>query len=287
MVNARNLSLAALATVVIVAVVGVETYKSGNYKTQVNFHGAMAGKMNIQRGQVFGESSTSCGNLGRATKGDEVACVEANDTTTEVKIEVDDFVYAARNGEYALFARIEGGLYPIHTDAVSSVELPEMDENVKPTVQEGPNGQIKSLEIQGFKLEIDSVVNGAAAQHIDFSEEDEASGRALLATRGVRGRKAAWWKKTNDWRKKKKKMISCGLAIALMLAWVLTCLIALIGASFLTAQLWFFIAMMKVCLGGTFGSVQYLGLPPGFTGYLQHCDATTHCELRSAVGWSC
>lgn len=285
MVNARNLSLAALASVIVVAVVGVETYKSGNYKTQVAFHGSLEDKFTIDRGVIFGESSKSCGNLGRATKGDEVACVEVNDTTTQAKVEFNDFVYAARNGEIALFARVEGGLYPIYTDASDNVEMPAGE--VEPTFVTGSDGQIKSLEVQGFKLIIDSVVNGAAAQPIDFSEEEEAAGRALLATRGVRGRKAAWWKKTNNWRKKKKKTISCALAIAMMLAWTLTCLAAMIGATFMTAQLYLVIWAFNICLGGATSAQALLGLPPGFTGYLEHCDATNHCEIKRAVGFTC
>jgi hypothetical protein len=284
MVNARNISLAALASVVVIAVVGVETYKSGNYRTQINFHATLDNTkdLTIERAQVFGESATTCGNLGRATKGDEVACLEANDTTTEAKIEMNNgFIYAMKDGDVALFLRLDEGLYPIFTDAQANIEVPEAtEEGQAPTVVRDRNGQIQSIEGDIFKIQIDSIVNGAAAQHIDFSEEEEASGRALLATRGVRGRKAAWWKKTNNWRKKKAKKIACAGAIALMLAWIIVCIIAACGAAWATLGI-LAVHAMTLCLFGMGGMTG----PPGLSGIWDNCSSN-HCELKGWLGLS-
>jgi len=236
MVNARNLSLAALASVVTVAVVGVEQYNSGVYKVAVNFHGSL-GKTVVERASLYAESTEGCGSLGRSTKGDTVACIEESSETTELRVELGNgLVFAQIGDEMFGYDRTETGLTEIFaglvekpTDAGSKTEAPV------PTTTTDSNGVVTKVESGDFKIMIDTTVSGAAAQHVDFSEEEQASGRSLLASRTGSVRKAAWWKKWKKWRKKAFKWKwACAGSCALAIAFIAVCFFGVGAATIAT-----------------------------------------------------
>jgi hypothetical protein len=205
MVNAKNITLAALTTTVVVAVVGVEVYNSGTYKTQISFHG-----QDIKSAQVYAESVQACGDVSRQAKGDNMsACIESN-KRTEAKLEMENgIVFAQINDDCSLFTRTATGL--VHVGDASALEMKvvmgsEAEANmekygdyevtkVNNTINMGPD----------MKLIIDEVSSNP--KPLDFSEERAASSRSLLATRQNRN---LWGRAKKIAKKVKKKTLCLG-----------------------------------------------------------------------------
>jgi len=290
MVNARNLSLAGLATTLVIAVVGVETYNSGVYKTKIDFHGSFGG-LNIERGSIYSESTQSCGSLGRAAKGEKVACLE-NTSTMESRMEMSNgLTYTEVNGEASIFVRTEKGygaamvgLVLADTDFVApTIDMEaakNFDASVETTghIEQTVEGRVHTISLGADKIVFDEVINGAAATHVDFSEENAVAGRSLLASRNTR--RALWGagKKAHNWAKKNKKAVSCGLAMATAIISVGICctgiLTALGGwiAALIPATIPF---LVNLCL--------VVSTLPGVTGIGIHCGADAICTLRAAI----
>jgi hypothetical protein len=290
MVNARNLSLAGLATTLVIAVVGVETYNSGVYKTKIDFHGSFGG-LNIERGSIYSESTQSCGSLGRAAKGEKVACLE-NTSTMETRMELSNgLTYTDVNGEASVFVRTEKGygaaivgLTLADTDFVAPTidweAAKNFDASLESTSQltQTVEGRVHTIAVGDDKLVFDEVINGAAATHVDFSEENAVVGRSLLAARNTR--RALWGagKKAHNWAKKNKKAVSCGIAMAIAVGTVAVCctgILTVLGG-------WIALVLPGVAPFVANACIVMASLP-GVQGIAIHCGADAICTLRAAI----
>jgi hypothetical protein len=235
MVNAKNITLAALATTVVVAVVGVEVYNSGTYKTQVSYHGA-----GIASAQTYAESTQGCGDLSGSSKGQNMnACME-NNKRTEMKMELDSgIVVAMINDDVSLFTRTASGLVHVTDGSASEIRMVGLSET-RSTAEEEIMGDVnvtKNGDVVDFGTGVKIVIDEIAANPtpLDFTEERAASKRSLLATR--EGRQTfrynrSWWKSMHKHWKKVKKKHKCMLKIIQIWWYFHTCLVAVVTTTF-------------------------------------------------------
>lgn len=235
MVNAKNITLAALATTVVVAVVGVEVYNSGTYKTQVTYHGA-----GIKSAETFAESVQACGDLSESTKGQPMnACIE-NNKRTEMKMELDSGVVVAMiNDDVSLFTRTASGLVHVSDGSASEIRIAalsegttEEDEEVINSANVTKNGNVVDFGT-GVKIVIDEIATNP--QPLDFSEERAASKRSLLAAREGRENyrfSKKWWKSLYKYWKKVKKKTKCLYQIVKVWLYFHFCLAAVVMTTF-------------------------------------------------------
>ena len=286
MVNAKNITLAALATTVVVAVVGVEVYNSGNYKTQVAFHGA-----GITAAEIYAESVQACGDVDRAGKGEKLnACID-NNKRTEMKWEMDSgIVVAMINDDVSMFTRTASGL--VHVSDHSATEMKMFNGEDKDELDlDNVTQPTKVGNVIDFGNDVKIMVDEVATnpKPLDFSEERAASKRSLLASREGRqtfGRwyNRSWWKTMNKHWKKVKKKHKCAIRVvwAFVNFWV--CFIAIM-ATVMTAAAF---AWTSYLACGSFvfqlwqctvhcGSDRTVNMPPtpsGFSSYLGDLDIT-------------
>jgi hypothetical protein len=236
MVNTKQVSFTAIAAVIVIAVVGYETYKSGNYSTSIKFHGSMGSALQIDQGQIFAESESKCATvdkLGRAAKGESepIACLNQDTKRTEMRMELSNgLVVAMADDDVAIFNRTASGYEQVYyasadqtaVDAASDVETEEEDDKtmLDATTMKKVNGVVSRVEYGEFKIFIDDIAS--PGKDFDFTEESnskDVARRALLQSRNLRSnsRKLGWVKKTykkaKKWYKKNKKKIKCAMAI--------------------------------------------------------------------------
>jgi hypothetical protein len=194
MVNAKNITLAALATTVVAAVVGVEVYNNGSYKTQVAFHGSK-----IEAGEIYSESANSCDTLDRDAKGSKGACLD-NATRMEVKLEMaNGLVIAQIDDQVSIYRQSATGLVHVADAKASDVTVQgegELPANIERATTQSRTERTVTVG-DDFTIVIDSV-NSVNAQPLDFSAEKKAS-RSLVsrAQSAAAGRKL--WGRVINW----------------------------------------------------------------------------------------
>jgi hypothetical protein len=212
MVNAKNITLAALATTVVVAVVGVEVYNSGTYKTQVAWHGT-----GIVSGETYAESVQACGDMNTSSKDNGLnACIE-NNKRTEMKMEMESGVVVAMiNDDVSVFTRTATGL--VHVSDGSAADLRILGEMEGASDEQDEVMSKLDLQKEGnvlnfgndVKIVLDEIATNP--QPLDFSEERAASKRSLLSSRQGRalwGKAGKAAKKAYKYWKKVKKKYKC------------------------------------------------------------------------------
>lgn len=223
MVNAKNITLAALATTVVVAVVGVEVYNSGTYKTQVAWHGT-----GIVSGETFAESVQACGDMETSSKDNGLnACIE-NNKRTEMKMEMESGVVVAMiNDDVSVFTRTATGLVHVSDGSASEMKIlgamegqTEEKDEIMSKLDLQKEGNVLNYG-NDVKIVVDEIATNP--QPLDFSEERAASKRSLLSHRqgralwgkaGKAAKKAAkYWKKVKKKYKCLKRIIQIWIAV--------------------------------------------------------------------------